>query len=398
MSVSNEHREQIALAVVGLAIVTYYSARGGVGLDYRFDARPAIDALAHARFGDVLDEPPAMGPVSIVLRAPFVALADAFGAADIGRYRIGSLASLVPVVVVALFVTRMPGARQQPFYARLAFVVIFCAAGPVFRALAFGHPEEPLAGALAVAAVVAAAAARPGLALVILVLAAATKPTAILAAAPAFVALPVARRSELVRRIGPALVGAVIVLAAGALAVKSRALELLNTGREVRFESVWWRFAADDPRVVFDGVAARTVEHRDLAAWIGRVTHPLIPLLLFPAAFLHARFGRQTTAAAMALLALLMLLRCVLDPVSNPYYHAPFVMALAAWELLERPGLPAITILGAGGLWLALYKLPGEGVSLNTSNIVYLVVAAVLAAILIRSLSVQADERLREAR
>jgi hypothetical protein len=226
----------------------------------------------------------------------------------------------------------------------------------------------------------------------------ATKPTAILAAAPAFIALPADRRTELMRRIAPALAAGVILLVAGALAVKSKTLELLNTRRDVRFESLWWQFGSSDPRVVFDGVTWRVVEDRVLPAWFGRVFHVAIPLLVFPAAFLQARFGRQTTAAAMALLALLMLLRCTLDPVSNVYYHVPFVMALAAWELLERRGLPAITIFGSTALYLALYKLPGEGVSLTTANIIYLATAGALAIVLVSALSPKRDERLREPR
>ena len=389
-------REQLLLAAVGLAIVVYYSLHAGLGLDYGTDAGPPIDALAHGRFGDVLDNPPSMGPVSIVLRAPFIAVADALGAGQLGDFRLGSLVCMIPVVIVALVVTRQAEAKRQPFYAALAFVVVFCAAGPVFRALAFGHPEEPLIGALAVATVLAAAAARPGLALLLLALATATKPTAILAAAPAFIALPAERRGELVRRIAPALAVVVVALVAGALAVKSKTLELLDTGKQVRYPSAWYPFGTHEPRVVFDGVEWRVVTERTLPAWFGKVTHVVIPLLIFPAAFLQARFGRQTLAAAMALLALLMLLRCALDPVSNVYYHVPFVMALAAWELLDRPGLPVITIFGATALYVTLYGGPSNGMSLPTANILYLAVAGVLAIILVAALSPKRDEQLGE--
>jgi Gpi18-like mannosyltransferase len=335
--------------------------------------------------------------VSIVLRAPVVAVADALGAGLRGDYQLGSLACMLPVAVVALVVTRQARARRQPFYATLAFVVIFCAAGPVFRALAFGHPEEPLIGALAVATILAAAAARPGLALLLLSLATATKPTAILAAAPAFIALPAERRGELIRRIAPALGVVVVALVAGALVVKSKTLELLDTGKQVRYPSVWYPFGMHKSHVVFDGVEWRVVTERTLPAWFGKVTHVVILLLIVPASFLQARFGRQTLAAAMALLALLMLLRCVLDPVSNVYYHVPFVMALAAWELLDRPGLPVVTIFGATALYVTLYGGPSNGMSLPTANILYLAVAGILSIILVAALSPKRDERLGEA-
>jgi hypothetical protein len=149
---------------------------------------------------------------------------------------------------------------------------------------------------------------------------------------------------------------------------------------------------------VFDGEVWRVVEPRHLPTWFGRVTHVVIPLLVFPAAFLQARFGRQSTGSAMALLALLMLLRCVLDPVSNVYYHVPFVMALATWEFFERRGLPAVTLFGSVALWFVLYGFPSHGMSQTTANILYLAVAGILAIVMVRALSAQGDERLGETR
>jgi Gpi18-like mannosyltransferase len=294
-------------------------------------------------------------------------------------------------------ITRAREARRQPFYAALAFVIVFCASGPVFRALQLGHPEEPLAGALAVAAVLAAGAERPWSSLALLLLAAATKPTAILAVAPAYIALPAERRGELVRRIAPGIALTVLFLAAGALAVKAKTLELLDTGTAARYPSLWWQFASPDPRVVFDGAVWKVLEPRLLPAWFGRVTHVLIPLMLIPAAVLQARFGRQTLSAALALLALLMLLRCVLDPVDNTYYHVPFVMALATWEFLDRRGLPVVTLLGSLGLWLALYGFPKLGMPQRAESIIYLAVTGILAIILVAALSPKRDERFGEA-
>lgn len=389
--------DEVVLLLVGLAVVAYFCSTAVLGLDYSSDAQPAIEALAHGRFGDVLHSPPSMGPVSIVLRTPVVAAADALSAGNLATYRLGALACLIPVVIVALMVTRAREARRQPFYAALGFVILFCASGPVFRALELGHPEEPLAGALAVAAVLAAGAERPWLSLLLLLLAAATKPTAILAVAAAFIALPAERRGELVRRIVPGIALAALLLAAGALAIRSKTLELLDTGRAARYPSVWWQFASADPRVVFDGAVWKVLEPRLLPAWFGRVTHVLIPLMLVPAAVLQARFGRQTLSAAMGLLALLMLLRCVLDPVDNMYYHVPFIMALATWEFLDRRGLPVVTLLGSVGLWLALYGFPKLGMPQRAESIIYLAVAGILAIILVAALSPERDERLREA-
>jgi hypothetical protein len=62
----------------------------------------------------------------------------------------------------------------------------------------------------------------------------------------------------------------------------------------------------------------------------------LIPLVL---ALRRGRFA-LSGPDAMALLALLALLRCGLDPVNNIYYHAPFLLALLGWDSLEGKGVP----------------------------------------------------------
>ena len=49
----------------------------------------------------------------------------------------------------------------------------------------------------------------------------------------------------------------------------------------------------------------------------------------------------------LALLALLLLMRCVLDPGDHIYYHVPLVLALAAWEI-ETRGWPLLALWAAG--------------------------------------------------
>jgi hypothetical protein len=47
-----------------------------------------------------------------------------------------------------------------------------------------------------------------------------------------------------------------------------------------------------------------------------------------------------------------MLLRCVLDPWNNDYYHAPFLLALLAWEATARGGWPRLTLFAGTALAL----------------------------------------------
>ena len=48
----------------------------------------------------------------------------------------------------------------------------------------------------------------------------------------------------------------------------------------------------------------------------------------------------------MALLALLALLRCALDPVDNLYYHEPLLIALLGWDAFASRGLPWRGLVG----------------------------------------------------
>jgi hypothetical protein len=58
-----------------------------------------------------------------------------------------------------------------------------------------------------------------------------------------------------------------------------------------------------------------------------------------------------------------------------------------------------VTIFGLTALWLVLYKLPpNNDISFDALNIMYLTVAASLVVVLVSTLSVQRDQRLRERR
>jgi hypothetical protein len=73
--------------------------------------------------------------------------------------------------------------------------------------------------------------------------------------------------------------------------------------------------------------------------------HPLTVALAVPlsAAWWFSR--SRTPDDALALLALLFLLPCLLDPLGSAYQYVPFLLALTAWEGLTRRGLPLVTML-----------------------------------------------------
>jgi len=71
-------------------------------------------------------------------------------------------------------------------------------------------------------------------------------------------------------------------------------------------------------------------------------------------AILRGRARRIDTQTALALLAALLLWRCLLDPQNLGYYAAPAVAALLAWEASRRRGLPVVTILACLAGWATL--------------------------------------------
>jgi hypothetical protein len=73
----------------------------------------------------------------------------------------------------------------------------------------------------------------------------------------------------------------------------------------------------------------------------------------------------------LQLVALLFLLRCVLDPQTFSYHHLPFLVSLAAFEGLRRRGLPWASLISAGALWfIARYVAPGPDP--DVLNVAYL--------------------------
>jgi hypothetical protein len=82
-------------------------------------------------------------------------------------------------------------------------------------------------------------------------------------------------------------------------------------------------------------------------------------------------------------LALVLLLRCVLDPVDNEYYHAPFLLALLAYETVTRRRIPVATVFSAAGLWVTFDLLDVHGASPHLTNAVYLIWAGAVTIYLL---------------
>jgi hypothetical protein len=244
--------------------------------------------------------------------------------------------------------------------ARWSLVVVLLAAGnPVsLRALEIGHPEELLGAALCVGAVLAALWRRPWLAAVLLGLALANKAWAVLAIGPVLLALP--NRRLAVLALAMAIGGALFLpcLIAGHLVGGHGLGGVTQTSGIFQPWQIWWPLG-DLDHVVRGINGTVKVDYRYPPTWLAPVTHPLIALTAIPASLAwRRRRGTGPTLDLLLLLAMVLLLRCVLDPWNIGYYHVPFLMALLAWEALSFKRPPVLSLTAAVLIWVSFEKLP----------------------------------------
>jgi hypothetical protein len=364
----------LVLALSALLVVSVHQSGDyqRVGPSWVGDnASPAIDALVGGHFHRFAHLHPWMGSFSILLRWPFAALAELLDAGDLAVYKFGAFPCLLAVGLVGLYLAEILRARGRSSATRLAVVAV-CLVNPVtFRAIELGHPEDLLAGALCVAAVLVAGRGRAGWGGVLLGLAFVTKQWAIVAVAPVLLAAPASRARVLV---GAAAVALVVTLPLLTLdpqrlvTITKEASKTKGSGPT----SVWTPFTIERKRAFFDGSEHRTATGHVLPSALHSVPKLLIVLTPFPLAFLLWRRRRVGLEEAMGLLALLFLLRCVLDPVSNGYYYAPFLFALAGYESLRRRGPPLLTIAVTGAVW-ATFDLPSTRGAVTAAWVVWAV-------------------------
>jgi glycosyl transferase family 87 len=322
--------------------------------DYELANEAPLRSLVHGHVGDFFHTAPIEGP-SLLLRSPFALMAWLWGGGDMAVYRMVAVPGLLAGVVLA--VTLYELRRRRYPNARWGLLGVALVAGNplLLPALSIGHPEEMLGVALCVGAVLAALHKKPWLAAVLLGLALGNKAWAVLAIGPVLLALDRRRWSVLALASGIAALFVVPFLFAGA----SRAVVSAG-GTDLMFQpwQVWWPLGEHGH--VIHGYFALKPDYRLAPSWIGHVTHPLIAFLVVPATLLWRRRHGSAPASAdvLLLLALLFLARCVLDAANNSYYHLPFLIALAAWEALQRERPPVISLAAAGLVWLTVQKLP----------------------------------------
>jgi hypothetical protein len=301
--------------------------------DYADDAGPPIDALIHGRWHEFLAARPVMGPFSLFVRAPFAALAELTGGGDARHLyesanKFGIFPCLLAAGLLGLWLARIMGERGHRG-AKQFVVVGLCMFTPAsVKALSYGHAEEVLGAALATGAVVAGIRNRPRLAILLLACTILNKQWGLLAALP--VLLTLQRRDT--RLALYALAGLAVALAPFAIVDHDSLVRLMRGIADVRGTfvlpaNIWWPFLDSSPDL--------PEWQHVVPGWLGAWSRPMLVAICLVVPLLLARRVRQDLVSrALPLLALVLLMRCVLDPLNNVYYHAPFLMALVAADAL----------------------------------------------------------------
>jgi hypothetical protein len=394
-------RLALPCAAVAAASVLLAYANGSTG-DYPNDAGQAIGALLDGHVGAALASQPLMGSLAILVRLPFAALASLTGGGELAAYRLGCIPCLFALGVAGLELARtMRRAGVDPRACRAAAAI--CLVNPLtWEALRLGHPEELLGATFVVIAALYAVEGRSIAAGLALGLALATKQWAVIAVVPVLAAAP--GRRILVGAIALAVAAAITVpvIAADAEGFYGTSRQAGWSGERVHPFNAVWPLAPTEDRVITVVNHDKVVTVRTIPTWLAHLLHPAIVLLSIPltaaALALRRRFG---AADLFALLALAFLMRCLLDPVDNAYYHVPFLVSLAFWEGLAHRRAPLLAALASVAIYFAFYKATMFH-TIGMRNAVYLLATvpfgALLASTVFRSRRGRAPARRRDLR
>jgi hypothetical protein len=308
-AVRSNRRVLLAAAAAAALLVWAGALEAAVEGDFKSESWPAYALLQGGDVDGFLAHVPGYSTFVLIVGAPAALVADLLGGSEKATLRAVSLLpafALAGLAAVLAGQARATGNRWWP-------LIMFLACGPIaLKAITYGHPEELLATAGVVGAVLAAVRGRVGVAGVLLVIAIAAKQWAVLAVAPVLLATST----------------------------------LVSTGGILHAQSLWWPLAP--------GPSVNEYGSQALApAWFG-ISHPLIVALSVPICLAWwLRGSSRVREDALLLLALLFLERCLLDPWNNVYYQLPLIVALLAWEVQRGERRPPLTMAVTLATWLS---------------------------------------------
>jgi hypothetical protein len=337
----------LALAGAGLVLYMGTPTEDVYWSDFNAEAWPAFERLIAGDLSGFLSLAPLGYGGSMVLRAPFGAVAGWLGFEQPGLYRLITLPSLFALAALAVHLAGRARAAHPEGRWWLLVLALAGASPLAGQAVWYGHSEELLTTALAVAAVLAALRDRTIVAGVLLGAAIACKQWAVIAVLPTVLAAPRGHMRMLAAAggTGAALLAPILLADPGAFAAAQKGV--VSSAQWFRPRQLWWPFGAAPPPGpdVPPGAAVTP-------SWLAPIAKPLIVGLTIPLSALWAHRRRGPRTDALLLLALLLLVRCVLDPWNVLYYHLPLVVALLAWEVLDGRRIPVLSLATTGAVWL----------------------------------------------
>jgi hypothetical protein len=283
-----------------------------------------------------------------------VAVARSLGAGELSEYRVGSLICLLAAAGLAWVLVACMGPRGKQWLL-VALLLALVLAGPLTpKALSWGHPEELLGALLCAVALVLARRGQILLAGVSLGLAIATKQWALLAALPVVIVCPGQRRRFLTVTAGVAALFILPMLIGDPNRFLAQNLQIGLGVNNVNVSgltpvNIWFAYGRAGGVVLGPGGGA----NYNIPGTLAAVTHPLIFAVGFGLPLLYWwRTEQRSSDDVLLLLALVFLLRNVLDPVTYSYHHLPFLVAIVSYETLRRRGVPIISIYCTAAFWV----------------------------------------------
>jgi hypothetical protein len=396
-SVIRQNAPVAAGAAASLLVIAWLGVHGWSWPDWQSEARPAVDALLAGHVSRFLRIAPVYGG-SLILRAPFVQLTKLWGGGELSIYVASAAPCLLAVGALGVWLAARMRALGRSRGA-CAIALVLCVANPLtLPALHIGHPEELLGAALCIGAVLCAMHDRPIWAAVLVGLAIGNKEWAVLAVGPVLLALDRARlRSLAISGVTAGLLIAPFMLGASSGVAAQTTATGITTGAIFQPWQIWWFLGTHGH--ITQGVNAG---FRTPPQWIESISHPLIAAIVVPLTALYAAVrrgsARRELNAPLLLLALLLALRCILDPWDISYYALPFLLALITWESLSFDRVPVLGLLATFTAWFVFQETHALQLSADVEALLFAIAsiptvttlsAAVYAPGLVRRLTLR---------
>jgi hypothetical protein len=336
-----------AAGSVVLALILFVFSGFGDHNDFPTEALPAYRALYHGHLQAFLRESPSYIGAEI-WRAPFALAAMACGASRRLIYLTTAAPCFAALPLLGVWIARRHAGGPARRLAVIGLFAIVAVIDPlVWFAGALGHPEEIVAIALAIAAVLVAGDGRPVAAIVLVIVAMLNKPG--LAEV-----IPVVLVAGRWRYTGRALVVCLAVstlyavynLTALHSSIPISHLEsVTSAGDFVPFQLLWWI---------------------GQNSWLAQNEHVLlVPVcVLLAAAWFHRRESRPAGSPAdrertvLWLTAFMLLFRTAFDPWDNIYYNLPLVICLLCLEARRWATDGRLPVMTAAASVAALLAVP----------------------------------------